>query len=490
MMSAEPAGNWWGRARSAFAAKPQRTDLLAPDRLDTYGPAIQAALPLLLAGLIAFKLQIYMDGDTGWHLGAGKWILANGAVPTTDPFSHTMPGKAWTAHEWLAEIVMTGAFRLAGWGGLAALFALSVGTTFHLLAREAFRNLSARWAVVAVSIAASLLFTFALARPHVLAWTLLAAWTVILLRAREGRRAPPLAAALLMVVWANLHASYIFGFGLAGLFALESLIENPRDRGLLGRWVAFGLASLAAAALVTPFGPSDFLYPFQVSGMKALSVISEWRRSVPLADKLFFICLAGLAVLVVARWRTIPPLRLLLLVGLSAMAITHARHQMLFAIVGLLVVLPLLDPRAASRPHLTPVRWFWPAVALLVALRVAIPYQFKEHSSYPLSLLAKVPDEIRRQPVYNEYSQGGPLVMLGIRPYIDGRADMYGDDFTFRSRAINRGDIVKFREDVARYGIRWAVVEFDDGLKRKLEREPGWRKFAEDKHATIFIRTN
>jgi hypothetical protein len=172
------------------------------------------------------------------------------------------------------------------------------------------------------------------------------------------------------------------------------------------------------------------------------------------------------------------------------MAILHARHQMLFAILGLLVVLPMLGPAAAPRLARAPVIWFWPAVALLVAVRLVVPYQFQEHSSYPLTLLAKVPDEIRRLPVYNEYSQGGPLVMLGIRPYIDGRADMYGDDFTFRSRAINRGDIVKFREDVARYGIRWAVVEFDDLIKPKLEREPGWRKFAEDKHATVFVRTD
>jgi len=466
------------------------TDHFAPDGLDAHGRTLQAAMPLLFAALIAFAVQIFLDGDTGWHLGAGKWIIANGAVPTADPFSHTMPGKAWTAHEWLAEVLMVCADRLAGWGGLAALFALSAATTFWLLAREAFRFLPARWAVAAVGVAAGVLFPFALARPHMLAWTLLAAWTVILLRAREARSAPSLIAALLMVVWANLHASYIFGFGLAGLFALESLIENPRDRGLLGRWVAFGLAALAAAAFVTPFGPSDFLYPFQVSGMEALSVIGEWRRSTFPADALFYTCLAGLLVLIAGRWRSMPPLRLLLLVGLSAMAILHARHQMLFAIVGLLVVLPMLDPAAAERPAQQQAVWFWPAVALLIAVRLAVPYQFKEHSSYPLTLLAKVPAEIRRQPVYNEYSQGGPLVMLGIRPYIDGRADMYGDAFTFRSRDINRGDMVKFREDVARYGIRWAVVEYDDGIKPKLEREPGWRKFAEDKHAAIFVKTD
>ncbi|GAA4001820.1 hypothetical protein GCM10022211_11150 [Sphingomonas humi] len=473
------------------AAQPgtEEADHFAPDGLDAYASALQAALPLLFAFMIAFLAQIFLDGDTGWHLGAGKWIVAHGAVPTTDPFSHTMPGKAWTAHEWLAEVVMVGAHSLRGWGGLAALFALSYATTFWLLSREAFRHLPARWAITAVGLAAGILFPFALARPHVLAWTLLAAWTVILLRAREQRSAPPVAAALLMVVWANLHASYMFGFGLAGLFALESLIENPRDHRLLGRWAAFGFAALAAAVFVTPFSASDFLYPFQVSGMKSLSVIREWRRSTPDIDFLFYICLAGLAVLLVRRWRSIPPLRLLLLIGLSAMAIAHARHQMLFAIVGLLVVLPYLNP-AAGRIDVPRARWFWPAVALLIAVRFAVPYQFKEHSSYPLSLLAKVPAEIRRQPVYNEYSQGGPLVMLGIRPYVDGRADMYGDDFTFRQRAINRGDIVKFREDVKRYGIRWAVLEYDDGLLPKLRSEPGWRLFAEDKNASVFVRTN
>lgn len=488
-MTSAAVKGWWQRTRSATTAESGPADHFAPDGLDAHATTLQAALPLALAALIAFAGQIFLDGDTGWHLGAGKWIIAHGVVPTTDPFSHTMPGKAWTAHEWLAEVLMVGADRLAGWGGLAALFALSAATTFWLLAREAFRFLPARWAVAAVGVAAGVLFPFVLARPHMLAWTLLAAWTVLMLRAREQRSAPPLAAALLMVVWANLHASYIFGFGLAALFALESLIENPRDRRLLGRWIVFGLAAMAAAAFVTPFGPSDFLYPFQVSGMKALLVIGEWRRSTLPTDALFYTCLGGLAVLIAKRWRTMPPLRLLLLVGLSVMAIMHARHQMLFAIVGLLVVLPMLNPASAERPAMPRATWFWPAVALLIAVRLAMPYQFKEHSSYPLTLLAKVPDEIRRQPVYNEYSQGGPLVMLGIRPYIDGRADMYGDDFTFRSRDINRGDIVKFREDVARYGIRWAVVEFDDGLKPKLEREPGWRKFAEDKNAAIFVRT-
>jgi hypothetical protein len=335
-----------------------------------------------------------------------------------------------------------------------------------------------------------MLLPFAHARPHMLAWPLLAAWTLILLRARERNEAPPLAAALLMVIWANLHASYIIAFGIAGLFGLESLLANLKDRKLLGRWILFGLASLAAAALVTPFGPSHFLYPFEVSGMASLSIIGEWRRSTPQSDLLFYVCLVGLALLISTRWRVIPPLRLLLLVGLAAMAVLHARHQMLFAIVGGLVALSVIAPPSASaRPALPEAAWLLPGLLLLGAARLLVPFEFKEHSTYPLTLLASVPEEVKKTPVFNEYSQGGPLVMLGIRPFIDGRADMYGDEFTFRHTQIVRGDLPKFREDAERYRIGWVILEQDDGLKPELTREPGWRLLAEDRNAAVFVRS-
>lgn len=487
-MGSVTAEGWWQRTRAKLAGSRAPADPFAPDALDRHARLLQSALPLALACYLAFAANLFMDGDTGWHLGAGRWILANGQVPLTDPFSHTMPGKAWMAHEWLAELLMVGAHEWRGWGGLTALFAASAAFTFWLLSREAFRFLPARWAVVMVMMVAGVLMTFSHARPHMLAWSLLAVWTLVLLRAREQRSAPPLAAALLMVIWANFHASYIIAFGLAGLFGLESLIENPHDRRLLGRWVAFGALALAAAVFTTPFGPEQFLYPFQVSGMKALAIIGEWRRSTLPADLAFYLSLAALVLLVARRWRHLPPLRLLLLAGLAVMAILHARHQMVFAIVGMLVVLPMINPDQAPRRPLGRTTWLVPAVLLLIALRLAVPYQFKEHSSYPLTLLGTVPEEIRRQPVFNEYSQGGPLVMLGIRPYIDGRADMYGDDFTFRAKAIANGDIAKFREDAARYGIRWVVLEFDDPLLAKLTREPGWRLWGRDKHAAVFVR--
>ena len=40
------------------------------------------------------------DGDTGWHLRTGEWIMANGAVPSVDMFAYTRSGEPWFAWEW------------------------------------------------------------------------------------------------------------------------------------------------------------------------------------------------------------------------------------------------------------------------------------------------------------------------------------------------------------------------------------------------------
>ena len=88
-----------------------------------------------------------MDGDTYWHVATGRWILENGVVPTQDPFSHTMRGTAWTAFEWLSQVILAAAHQLGGWTGLVALTALAFAATIALLTRALLRWLEPIYAV-------------------------------------------------------------------------------------------------------------------------------------------------------------------------------------------------------------------------------------------------------------------------------------------------------------------------------------------------------
>ena len=49
--------------------------------------------------------QLLLDGDTGWHIRTGDYIISHGAVPHVDLFSWSMPGADWFAWEWLTDII-------------------------------------------------------------------------------------------------------------------------------------------------------------------------------------------------------------------------------------------------------------------------------------------------------------------------------------------------------------------------------------------------
>ena len=114
-----------------------------------------------------------------------------------------------------------------------------------------------------------------------------------------------------MVVWANLHASFIFGLAIIAPFALEALIEQRDKLRVVWGWGLFGVVA-GAFSLATPHGFAGIVFPFMVLGMKVLPNILEWRGANFQDLSLFEGAL--LITLFLGLWRgvRVPPLRLLL----------------------------------------------------------------------------------------------------------------------------------------------------------------------------------
>jgi hypothetical protein len=366
----------------------------------------------------------------------------------------------------------------------------SFAGTLFVIAVDNRKRLDPLRLVAVLVIIAVVLMPFTLARPHVLTWPILACWAVILLRARDRHRAPPAAAAPLMVIWANLHASFLLGLLLVCYFGFEALVYE-RDRvAQLKEWVVFGLISFAAA-LATPHGLEGLLFPLQVASMRSLPLIGEWQAT-DFRQSLAFdaALIAGAAALVIARKR-IPLLRLLLIAILTYLAIRHVRHQPLLAIVGTLVLIRAFGPAeqflrsrsAAAYPAL------FAGIAAICILRLSIPVQRPDSESNPLTAISNIPPALRKEPVLNSYSFGGPLILDGIRPFIDGRGDMYGDAFMFEHRRIMDGDTAAFGQAVRQWGVRWAIISPLDPLSSKLVKIPGWQRIYADKWAVIYVNS-
>ena len=138
-----------------------------------------AAVAIFLFTLAVFSPQVLGDGDTWSHVATGEWIIAHGAAPHADPFSHSMPGAPWTAHEWLSELVLALAFRFGGWSGVVLLTGAAAATAALIVGLVAARELRGAPLVATVAIGLSLVTANLLARPHVLALPLLAAWSAV-----------------------------------------------------------------------------------------------------------------------------------------------------------------------------------------------------------------------------------------------------------------------------------------------------------------------
>src|SRR5579863_5076586 len=251
---------------------------------------IALSWPLIL-GVLAFAITLALgprdldDPDIYFHIVTGRWILAHGAVPHADLFSFTVPGMPWVVHEWLAEVVMASAYDWLGWHGLVFAAGLAVAASIAVFTRAALRSFEPKYALIAVATAFLLLLPHLLARPHLFALPVLVLWVARLIAARDSDRAPPLALAVLMIPWVNLHASFLFGLGFAALLAGEAVLAAPGGRrwAVVRDWGLF-MAAAALATLVTPNGFEAYLLPYRLLHMRhVLGMLVEWQ-SPPIGD--------------------------------------------------------------------------------------------------------------------------------------------------------------------------------------------------------------
>ena len=444
---------------------------------------------VFLAAALASSATIFNDGDVSWHLATGQWILAHQAIPTTDPFSFTWGGKPWVPIEWLAEVLMAGVHRLAGYSGLAALVTAALIALHMIVGLNAMRFIPPWAAAAAIVLLDLVLIPMMLARPHLLAWVLIALWLWIMLRARVRDRAPPLAAALLIVLWVNLHGSFAIALVIAAAFGLEAMLASSDRHRALRQWGLFGLAC-GAAALVNANGIDGVLHPLKIANLAMLPLIDEWKPSNPATTPFFF----GAAVLgAILAWlgrAKLHPVRWGLLAFLLLMALLQMRHQAVLAIAAAMLLPAGCKTGVRGSAGAGPIILIAAATgAVLVAVRAALPVTLPENSPNPWKLIAAIPSELRTQPVLNGYSMGGPLILSGIRPYVDGRGDMYGDELVVGYKRITEGDAAEFEAAVQRWNIRWAILPTRYGkLIALLDRSPQWRRIHQGEAGVIYVR--
>ncbi|MPW17853.1 hypothetical protein GCT13_13120 [Paraburkholderia sp. CNPSo 3157] len=454
----------------------------------------------LAAAFIGYVIVVFGpvmgDGDTYWHIGAGTWILQHREIPHTDPFSYSFAGAPWVAHEWLSEVLMALAYKAGGWNALVALYGAASALTFALLAHHLARWLDALGVVVVLVCAAACVAPSMVTRPHLLALPVMVLWSIALFEAKRKGTAPSFLLLPIMTLWANLHGSFIFGLVILMTIGIEALVDTSNDRVSVARQWSLFFAAATVASLLNPNGWHGLVHPVQLMSMKSNAIIQEWKSLDFQHLQPLELALATLLYVGFSRGVRLPVSRVFMLFGLIHMALQHSRHQMVAGVLGAVLLAEPLgralrggDKPATVRP--AGAQWILGALAcvlVVTAIRVAHPVVRTDSPVSPITALKHVPAEILKEPVFNSYEFGGYLIFRNVKPIIDGRADMYGDDFVSAYLAASAPDRNAFERLVTKYQVRWAILHADSAVAVMMDTLPDWQRIYADDQAVVYVR--
>jgi hypothetical protein len=473
---------------------------LAEDSSPTRG-----LLPLWVGVLIyaLFLLagnRLLIDPDTMWQITVGQWILDHRAVPETDVYSFTMRGQPWISTQWLAQVLYAKAHAISGWSGPVVLAAAAIAATFGLLAKFLSRRLSESTTLVFIAAALALTVPHLLARPHVLALPIMVAWVGGLIAAADRRGAPSFWLLPLMALWANLHGGFVFGLVLIAPIALDAVLNADAKlrKALALRWAAFAAAALGLGCC-TPYGWNSLLASQKILALgDALPLIMEWKPADFGRVGAFEVCLLLGIGLALFRGVKLPPLRIVLLLGLLHMALAQGRATEILALLAPLVLAAPLakqiggmetsEPGAAPPLHGT--LFAGVAIALVAGtFAYASVHRFEPHTrGSPVAAVTAL-KKLNLTRVFNDYDFGGYLIANGVAPFIDGRTELYGEKFFVDHNAASG---LMEPENLFRlfdaYKIEATLMRTQSAATKLLDHLDGWQKVFADDIATIHLR--
>ncbi len=494
-------------------------------------PSLRDAAWLMPVLFLFLKLEgigfLLGDGDTGWHLRTGEWILRNGRVPAADLFSFTRAGEPWFAWEWLWDLCFGWLHLNFGMGAVLAASLALICCCAYLIYRESARrsgNYFLAFAVTFLAAAGSAIHW--LARPHLVSLVFTAASVIVLNRAAEGSLRRLLWLPLLTLLWVNFHGGFFILWTLLLAHLASAGLNAFLDRQPLARSVrpwALALAGCVAASFVNPYGwrlhRHIFGYLSQSYHREQIQEFLSISFHNPAAW--FFaatILLGGITVAHALERRRFADA--LILVGWGWLALYAARNIPIFLIcaapAAALALREKIEQLAASSSRLAvpvrsmleahrefalleaPRRIVWAPAAVLgglaFLLTTAAPastgplraaYDPKNYPEKALPLIRSLPPETR---LFTN-DEWGDFLLYRLHPerrvFIDGRSDFYGKEL-----GEDMGRVLQARHDwaqiLARYSVDAVLLRAEEPLASVLKLHAGWRLLHDDGAALLF----
>ena len=310
---------------------------------------------LSLALLVLLPIALFLSitpHDYWFYVRIGRDILESGAIPRADTFSYTYPGRPIFYQPWLSAAVF---WLVHAAGGATLTFLLrgvciaaAYGLIWTLMRYLGTGPKLATLLTVLLGLSSSMNWSM---RPQVLAYPLFVITLFVLWRWQNGRTRWMWVLAIVVVLWANLHGSFILAFVLMG----AALLFGAGDRKKLVIWLTICLF----VTLINPRGV--FVWEFVPSMLTSPSdqlFATEWRPPVNAGWQMniFYAWLLLFIPLVTYSPRRLSLLEWVWFLGFGWLALSGLRYVIWFMFIMAVLTGALLAelfrsvrPEAASR---------------------------------------------------------------------------------------------------------------------------------------------
>lgn len=319
--------------------------------------------------LIIFLLSIFyyfaafslFDYDFWWHISTGRYIVTNGSLPDSDPFSftsvleenknlHPVRENFILKQYWLSQIIFYLLYKYAGAAGIILLRALLLTATLIFVLWRL-----KRWSV---SLPISFVFIFlsfyimtrSIGERPVLFTILFAAVTFFILEDFRGKKDKRIfLLSPVMLLWSNLHGGFILGAVIIMVYMLGEGIKIIFKKTVYTRHeiILFYTATIAALgfSFLNPTGWDAFIISFSSKYQPFTEGIQEYQspffyfmNKIYPIDYAYVIMALIFPLILILRNKKFDLTHIILLSGLLFMSIYAARFIIFYSTIAAMVL--------------------------------------------------------------------------------------------------------------------------------------------------------
>jgi len=499
----------------------------ALDRMRISRPVFGLVLLLGLFHLFLSYRPLWYT-DLWGHLAYGRLIVANGALPRTEPLMPLSQGMRFIDLAWLSQILGYAAFRLEGIAAIQFLYAASITGCLALLAMCVLRRTQFVWPAV-LSVAACIWLEwqqFLVVRPQLGGLVCFVLLFAYLTRKKLGRERW-IVVSLLLAVWTNLHGSFLIGLAMLAAIAAgrgaDLLFRTARWPNVIRdstfRRLSILIVPACLAVLLNPDGWTIFGDAWETATNPNFADLVEWRPlNIQMRQGQAAAAIA-LALMVVYRLtpRRISASELLLLVGLGVSTLQSSRMIIWWAPVAsyyLAIHAAAIWKRYRRRQRVAessaerPVSLAWTLATVITVCGVAgvsplgVALLNGSQPDARKSLSPQTPlaaaDYLNAHPpqgqIFNTYEWGDYLLWAGpkgLRVFVASHAHLIPTEVWqdyLRVISLRSG----WEKILDRYRVTVAVLDADQhgDLVDALRADDHWSLVFEDDRSAIFARAH